>query len=275
MSCTTLVSRVTHALRCCWPVTPVSRDACRQQTSLLGRNSTPPLCHLGRTTPLLSAAADMMRHRPRQHDNADDDSDAEEEVLLTMEREKYPSTQSLLATRPAKVGWLMKKNERCLGLLNDWWCCRPRWKPRFFVLTSGHLFRYKSDSARRPKGTPLPMEASEIKALDGGDDEPFCLEVGTLRKSYVLQASSAGERDEWINLMRAAKREAIKVSMGHSRLDEMQSEVNKIGKRMYEEAVQREIREQQSSIEMAEKNSMMGGAFGGGAIGLGGAGSMT
>ena len=111
---------------------------------------------------------------PRPHDDVD--SEEEEEVLLNMERERYPSTQALLATRPSKTGWLMKKNERCLGLCNEWMCCRPRWKARFFVLSAGFLFRYKTDTSRRPKGTPLPMDAADARAIADAD-APFCLEV--------------------------------------------------------------------------------------------------
>ena len=252
---------------------------------------------------------------PRPHDDVD--SEEEEEVLLNMERERYPSTQALLATRPSKVGWLMKKNERCLGLCNAWACCRPRWKARFFVLSAGFLFRYKTDTSRRPKGTPLPMDAADARAIADAD-APFCLEVragareqksletaraplclsllgawsrraprpppprahprltppraarspplevGTLRKAYVLQAASAHERDAWLAALRAAKAEAIKVRMGHAALGDAHAEVHKIGRRLYDEAQAREAREQKASVEMANRQSMgMGGGFGG------------
>ena len=81
----------------------------------------------------------------------------------------------------------------------------------------------------------------------------------------MLQAASAAERDAWLAALRAAKAEAIKVRMGHAARGDAHAEVARIGRRLYDEAQAREAREQQASVEMANRQSMgmAGGGFGG------------
>ena len=71
--------------------------------------------------------------------------------------------------------------------------------------------------------------------------------------------------DSAVQISQAIKAEAIKVRMGHAARGDAHAEVARIGRRLYDEAQAREAREQQASVEMANRQSMgmAGGGFGG------------
>ena len=75
-------------------------------------------------------------------------------------------------------------------------------------------------------------------------------EVDTLRKVYLLRASSAEEVSLWLAHLNARKQQSIKESMGHAPLDAEARAANDLGSKMYGRRLDRDRHEAQN-IELS------------------------
>lgn len=181
-------------------------------------------------------------------------------------RMRTTRAETLQAGHMLHSGYLDKKHYYLSGLLDG--CCAGcsfTWKRRYFVVKGGYLFRFGKAGAAKPKGTPIPLDGATIGAAPDDEGDETCLEVSTVRKSCILRAPSVEERDEWIRLLRVAKRQAIKVSMGHVHLADDERTAADLGAEMVQAQLRREAEEtRKQSMEIASLLRSSGGAFGGG-----------
>ena len=95
----------------------------------------------------------------------------------------------------------------CLG---EGWLCKiggsvKTWKTRFFRLYSEQLFYYESETASQAKGSiALTGSRLSLYAADIFPSQPFCFGVTPQAsgRHYILSASTAGDRLQWVCAMK-------------------------------------------------------------------------
>uniref|UniRef100_L7N1N7 Cytohesin 4 n=1 Tax=Myotis lucifugus TaxID=59463 RepID=L7N1N7_MYOLU len=114
---------------------------------------------------------------------------------------------------PDREGWLLKLGGRV-----------KTWKRRWFILTDSCLYYFEFTTDKEPRGI-IPLENLSVQKVDD-PKKPFCLElynpscrgqkikacktdgdgkvVEGKHQSYRISASSAEERDQWIEAIRAS-----------------------------------------------------------------------
>ncbi|XP_036155708.1 cytohesin-4 isoform X3 [Myotis myotis] len=114
---------------------------------------------------------------------------------------------------PDREGWLLKLGGRV-----------KTWKRRWFILTDSCLYYFEFTTDKEPRGI-IPLENLSVQQVDD-PKKPFCLElynpscrgqkikacktdgdgkvVEGKHQSYRISASSAEERDQWIEAIRAS-----------------------------------------------------------------------
>ncbi|XP_032692489.1 cytohesin-4 isoform X2 [Lontra canadensis] len=114
---------------------------------------------------------------------------------------------------PDREGWLLKLGGRV-----------KTWKRRWFILTDNCLYYFEFTTDKEPRGI-IPLENLSVQKVDD-PKKPFCLElynpscrgqkikacktdgegkvVEGKHESYRISASSAEERDQWIEAIRAS-----------------------------------------------------------------------
>eukprot|EP01041_Mallomonas_annulata_P009848 gene9848-20485_t len=155
-------------------------------------------------------------------------------ILNMNNNNNQPTASHLLSLDPVKAGWLEKKNESCLS----WMCpyCIKPWKRRYFILIGNFLFRYSSTESDNPKGVPIPVDSVTVSlCLDD-----LCFEISTLRKSYILRATSADECKSWMNEIRKRKQLSIKEGLGHLPTNSNIEFVNRIGMKLFDDRLRRD-----------------------------------
>ena len=133
---------------------------------------------------------------------------------------KLPSAQFLLDNNPTRTGFLDKQNTSIISR-----CLYP-WKTRYFILIGGFLFRYADSTGKKPKGVPIPLDAITINRSDTEADGR-CFEVITIRKVYLLRASSQKECEEWMSAIKERKSLSIAENMGHRTISNAITQINK------------------------------------------------
>mmetsp|Transcript_25477 Transcript_25477/g.74264 ORF Transcript_25477/g.74264 Transcript_25477/m.74264 type:complete len:206 (-) Transcript_25477:46-663(-) len=165
---------------------------------------------------------------------------------------RLPTAQELLQRDPIKSGYMSKRSEQYFGACPL--CCPARWKQRYFVLSGAYLFRYASEHGTSPKGVPLPLEACTFQASDGVDaqaETPFCIAVTTVRKAYLFQLDSKGERDEWLRVLRDSKQRVIKERLGHAEVNPLHALANRTGETLFNKRLKKDAEPQTSGFEMS------------------------
>lgn len=143
---------------------------------------------------------------------------------------KLPTAQFLLANFPTRTGYLDKQNTSLLSR-----CLYP-WKTRFFVLIGGFLFRYADAAGKKPKGVPIPLDAVTINRSETEEDGR-CFEVVTIRKVYILRASSRNDCEEWVSAIKDRKSLSIAENMGHRNVSSAIAQINKQAAKAFETTV--------------------------------------
>eukprot|EP01119_Soliformovum_irregulare_P018675 TRINITY_DN5774_c0_g2_i3.p1 TRINITY_DN5774_c0_g2~~TRINITY_DN5774_c0_g2_i3.p1 ORF type:complete len:303 (-),score=59.01 TRINITY_DN5774_c0_g2_i3:240-1148(-) len=85
------------------------------------------------------------------------------------------------------------------------------WKTRWFALSGGLLFYFKSSNETRPKGQ-IGLDNATIEEHNDYEGRTFVFTIHTLDKMFVIQAASANEKDDWI---RAIKEGILMQRTGH------------------------------------------------------------
>jgi hypothetical protein len=156
------------------------------------------------------------------------------------------SCSALLDMSPARYGYLDKMNESMWPRLFP--CVFSEWKPRYFILAGGYLYRFESDALTEPvKGAPIPIDSATMTYIGDG-----VFEISTIRKVYKLRAQSEKDAVSWISDIKARKFEAVRENMGHAPLDAATKQANKIADNLYKTKIQRERRKQSMSSPYAE-----------------------
>lgn len=184
----------------------------------------------------------------------------------------FPSVCELLLDHPdCKHGFLDKHNNSLMMQLMP--CCGRKWKPRYFCLIGGYLYRF-SDPKGTIKGVPIPLEACGIRALTKGDINlgpgdvlGACFEMSMIRKSYIFKASSVAEAEEWLAALRARKLQGIKEGLGHAPVSPAVRALNakaakKFSQRIDQDRLEGEARLKEFHKQSAALNPMMGGGIG-------------
>ena len=162
-----------------------------------------------------------------------------DEIALSMEESehityssggKLPSAQFLLDNNPTRTGYLDKQNTSLISR-----CLYP-WKKRFFILIGGYLFRYADAAGKKPKGVPIPLDAVTINQNETEDDGR-CFEVVTIRKVYVLRASSQTDCEQWMSAIKERKSLSIAENMGHRAVSSAITQINKQAAKAFETTV--------------------------------------
>ena len=138
---------------------------------------------------------------------------------------------------PAKVGYAEKKSNSIWSFLLPWFF--PSFKTRFFVLIGSYLFRYGSESDEKTKGVPIPIEQSEIKALED-DETGASFQISIIRKTYVIRCESKAECVDWVNKLRMRRASAIRESLGHAPLSESVKRVNQVAQKLFTLKIEKE-----------------------------------
>jgi len=121
------------------------------------------------------------------------------------------------------------------NLVMTWGCLswlRPTWYQRYLILIGSFLYKFKTQSAATPKGTPLSLEKIEsdlllspaqqqaddmavaFSLLPPGYDSIFT--VSTFGKKHYYAVASREEALSWVNTLRQQRQETITRSMGHA-----------------------------------------------------------
>lgn len=166
----------------------------------------------------------------RQRHVAADDEPADDKFVFRLPsslQSEFPGPDELLDLYPdaiPKHGFLQKRNTSLIVQIAP--CCVKKWKPRYFVVLGGYLYRYSSYPQGKAKGFPIPLDACTIRVLeegdvtlDPGDEYPSCFEVSMIRKQYIFKASSSTECREWVSALKARKLQSIKEGLGHAPLN--------------------------------------------------------
>ena len=174
------------------------------------------------------------------------ETDVEKESLImnmsSNRQDKTPSAPQLIALDPAKSGWLDKKNN---SILSHICCCFVKeYKSRFVIVIGNYLFRFSSPESNFPKGVPIPLDSVNI-SVSSENDHVF--ELSSVRKSYIFRASSAEERDNWVNIIKSRKLQAIKEGLGHVPLRSNIELVNRAGDALFEERLRKDCDTDSSS----------------------------
>ena len=103
-------------------------------------------------------------------------------------------------------------------------------------LVGNFLFRYSSERGESPKGVPIPLDA--VTSINEGSG--FTFELSTIRKTYVLRASSAQERKSWIKAIRDRKVEAVRENMGHVDVAGTVQTFNKAGESIFQNRLKKD-----------------------------------
>jgi hypothetical protein len=187
----------------------------------------------------------------RQRNVAKDDTISESDVLLSMHRfdpshkgSETPCAEEL--QNNARAGYLRKRHFQCMNMCPC--LCGPVWKTRYFILKGAYLFRYKSNTASKPKGVPIPiMSITAVKA----EGEDRCFIIQTVRKEMYVQAENIAERDAWISAIQQRKHLAIKESMGHAQIKVDDAKSNKAGDFLFNRKLKFDKRESEGVQMMA------------------------
>ena len=167
------------------------------------------------------------------------------------EREPALPSAPQLAARCDRSGYMEKRRERCLGLCP---CAEPIYRRRFVVLKGAFLFKFATEQGVRPKGTPLPVEALTVEQL-----EPDLLSIRTLRKEWVMRLPPA-ELPTWVAAIRRARQRAIRESMGHAPVAVDDAGSNEAGRRLFNTAQKREMKEAEG-MQMQMMGRELGAGF--------------
>ena len=143
------------------------------------------------------------------------------------------SAAYLLDLNPTKNGYLEKENTSILAKFLP--CLFDKYKRRLFILIGNFLFRYEDEGSLEPKGTPIPLDC--ISKIEGND----CIIIlKSIRKSYILKASSPSIASDWKKAIRNRKSNAIRENMGHADISEGIKCVNKLGNKLNDKKSRRE-----------------------------------
>mmetsp|Transcript_22386 Transcript_22386/g.43887 ORF Transcript_22386/g.43887 Transcript_22386/m.43887 type:complete len:174 (+) Transcript_22386:126-647(+) len=113
-------------------------------------------------------------------------------------------------------------------------CFGTIYKRRFAVIRGKFLYRFASENHKRPKGVPLDLEdftveLADYEVDDDGEVLPFAFRLISVRKTYLFSAGSAGEREQWIGGISAARQRAIKQRLGHENVEPWEQRNNSLG----------------------------------------------
>mmetsp|Transcript_16061 Transcript_16061/g.18174 ORF Transcript_16061/g.18174 Transcript_16061/m.18174 type:complete len:181 (+) Transcript_16061:231-773(+) len=164
-----------------------------------------------------------------------------------------PSTLTVKDGRNFMQGKVLKRRVRYGGIVP---CLTPTWRQRFLVLRGKYLFRFTKENEERLKGTPIPLEAISATAVNEQYDEegeivPYAFRVSTIRKTYVFAVSTVEERDQWVREIQRAKNMAIKKNLGHAKVSSWEKRSNIVGKKLYDQAIDREVRRHDMASHVA------------------------
>uniref|UniRef100_A0A7S1CL31 PH domain-containing protein n=1 Tax=Bicosoecida sp. CB-2014 TaxID=1486930 RepID=A0A7S1CL31_9STRA len=106
----------------------------------------------------------------------------------------HMSTRELLESRSVREGWLTKVT----GVLQVW-------KRRYVVLRHGLLSYYKDEVQAVPKGVIDLNEATAVRPAHGDEsDRPHSFVIVTRRRTFVFQAHSRADHDQWVSALALA-----------------------------------------------------------------------
>ena len=171
---------------------------------------------------------------------------AREACRLTMVscEESHLSAQALLGASPIHSGVTMKMHVPIIysflpssiqWILSSRCCPKswsPQWKQRYLIALGSYLYKFKNDNGSSPKGSPLPIETSEVRMISRDDvaaDEfnivtdclpPDCnavFEVTSVGKTQYFAVQSREEAMIWVNSLRQMRQDTITWKMGHSK----------------------------------------------------------
>lgn len=79
------------------------------------------------------------------------------------------------------------------------------WKRRSFVLTRDRLSYYENEDSAQPRGS---IDLKDIATVEpAGDGKRDSFRIATRQgKTYLIQASSEQEKEEWMNTVEAVRR---------------------------------------------------------------------
>lgn len=160
-----------------------------------------------------------MRQRVINQDDNDDVNEQESFIMNMNKRNsnnQMPTAADLLTseTKPSKTGYCEKKNNSILLYYFPFLSCLyPLWKRRYFILIGNYLFKYESQDGEKPKGVPIPLDASTVKILD---DDRTSFEISLIRKTYIIKCSNVDECRSWVVALRDRKAQAIREKLGHA-----------------------------------------------------------
>lgn len=194
------------------------------------------------------------------------DGDGDGEQLLDMRRfggggadAAASLCASDLVTACVKSGWVEKRRERCLGLCPS--CCGPVYRRRFMVLKGAYVYKFGSEHASRPKGTPIAVEAATVEraVLENEPEEPErpLLRISTLRKEWLVRCESEADADAWVVAVRGSRRRVIRERMGHVPMDADDVDANAAGQKLVERSLRQE-RADAEGIQMQLMGREMG-----------------
>ncbi|GBG25412.1 Sesquipedalian-1 [Hondaea fermentalgiana] len=129
-----------------------------------------------------------------------------------------------------KSGILMKRGLRYQSVP----CFGTEFKRRYVVLRGKYMYRFKSENHKRVKGVPLDLEEFQLEVADyevddDGEVLPFAFKLSSVRKVYLFAASSARERQAWLQALAAARSHAIKQRLGHAERQAWETRNNNLG----------------------------------------------
>ena len=217
-----------------------------------------------------------MELRQRRGNDAPEEEEGDDSRFifkLPTSQTGFPTVDEVLQDHPdCKHGFLEKHNNSLMMQLMP--CCGRKWKPRYFCLIGGYLYRFSEYPGGTIKGVPIPLEACSIRALtegditlDPGDVLGACFEMSMIRKSYIFKASSVAEAEEWLAALRTRKLQSIKEGLGHAPVSPAVRALNakaakKFSQRIDQDRTEGEARLKEFNKQSAALNPMMGGGMG-------------
>ena len=196
---------------------------------------------------------------------------SEDETVITVSMLREAAKEAAGAAEDAKGKTEMVIKEGALdkrrrdlfdGLIPEFCDCRKKWKLNRHIVCFGmYIYRFdKEDEDSTLKGVPIPLLNATVKPLlfrgpedpENEADAPFCLEVSTLRKTYVYRAANDAEVRSWVNHLNQRKMLAHKEVRQHASVHPAISKYDKMAKTMYAQRMERDLSDAKESHNQAE-----------------------
>ena len=118
------------------------------------------------------------------------------------------------------------------------------------------MYRFSDEYGESPKGVPIPLEACQIRVQQGsaaGD----VFELVTLRKTYVIRATSASDCSGWVSALKERQVASIRENMGHAKVSVAVAKANSLGSQLFSDRLRRDQVTQRAGDDFIS-NPLMG-----------------